>query len=480
MPIVGERQTMPPIAVPSPQHRPRVLAVAAAMLVLSALGGMRPVRAETLAQVVAFASETSPTVRAALSQARATGFEVEGAGTGMNPRFGVFAEPGTGRIRGVGRTGGGDVGLAATQPIYDGDRTRNEVGRQKARLAASNHRVELAQADVALKVSDAYLETLKQQRIAELTEEYVRQIESLRERVVEIVRLDRGRGYDLLQIDSRLNSAQLALAARRGSVQEQWARLDQLTGRHVTSLERPSSPPPPEASVDGALEALDNHPSVMAARADVEAARRLAARADAWSRPNISVRGRINSPEYPLGEKKWFGGYDVGLVSDWNPFDGGAGAANARAAHAQIASAEDQVDATRRELAAEVARDWTQVQARASRAGTLAGLVSGARKVRSAYWEQFQIGKRTMVDLLNAENETYQSAVAVETEQFELLQARYRLLGAQALLLPWFDLPGAPDVPPPAERGFGAIYRGSAPTAGTGNRGGSVGQSLPR
>jgi adhesin transport system outer membrane protein len=69
--------------------------------------------------------------------------------------------------------------------------------------------------------------------------------------------------------------------------------------------------------------------------------------------------------------------------------------------------------------------------------------------VRAAYWEQFQIGKRSIIDLLNAENETYQSRISAVTERIELLQVKYRLLGTLAGLTGFLGIPAATPVAEP-------------------------------
>ena len=163
----------------------------------------------------------------------------------------------------------------------------------------------------------------------------------------------------------------------------------------------------------------------------------------------ISVRGAVNSPEVTRGDRQWLGGYQVGLVTDWNPFDGGLGEARAQAAEAQVRAAEETVGAVRRTLSADLSRHWTQIQAREARAGSLSTVVSSTDRVRAAYWEQFQIGRRAMIDLLNAENETYQAKLNAETERTELLQVQYRLLGTQALLLDQLGIEPAVPVAPP-------------------------------
>jgi adhesin transport system outer membrane protein len=440
---------------PPPRRHGRIPAAArraAAVVALSGVVAAVPAtqaRAQSLGEAVAQALRTNPTVVAAQTAAQAISYDIAGAQTQMNARYGLILEPGFGYLRGAGNTSAGDVGVQGVKPVYDSGRTDNEVARQRARLAGANQQLEAARTDIGLRVADAYVELVKQQSLAALARDYVAGIESLNARVEQIVKLDRGRGYDLLQTQSRLQQARLTQATREGTAQEVQSQLSQLVGQAVRRPVEPPTPAPMPASLDQAIASLDRHPAVLAGLAEVEAARRAAAVAQAWDKPAFSVRGRVHSPEYPIGNRQWFGGYDVGVVTDWNPFDGGAGAARAAAASAQVLAATDVAAATRRDLETEVARHWTQMQSRAARTGSLDDLVEGARRVRAAYWEQFQIGKRSILDLLNAENETYQSRVSAASERLELIQVRYRLLGAVASLTSYLGIPPAIPVAEP-------------------------------
>ena len=406
-----------------------------------------PAQAETLREAVSIALGQHPQVLGARRNAEAIRHEVTGAANAMNTRFGVIAEPSVGYTRGQGRDRrSGDLGAQAIKPIYDGGRTDNETDRQRARLSSANYSTEASRDDIALRVADAYIEVAKQQQLAELAHDYVDGIAALQRRVQEIVRIDKGRGYDLLQTDSRLAQARLTLADREGQLAEAREALAQLVGQPIGSVTSTEPPGEPIRSLQDAMDLLNLHPSILARRAEVTAARKAAAVADAWTKPTINLRARVTSPRDFDGKRKWFGGYDLGLVTDWSPFDGGVGAATAAAANAQVLTAEEAVASTRRVLQTDVARHWTQIQSRVGRVGTRAELVESTRQVRAAYWEQFQIGKRSIIDLLNAENEIYAARLGAATEHAELTQARYRLLGATGQLLPRLGIAPLPPV----------------------------------
>lgn len=404
-------------------------------------------QAETLREAVSIALGQHPQVLGARRNAEAIRHEVTGAANAMNTRFGVIAEPSVGYTRGQGRDRrSGDLGAQAIKPIYDGGRTDNETDRQRARLSSANYSTEASRDDIALRVADAYIEVAKQQQLAELAHDYVDGIAALQRRVQEIVRIDQGRGYDLLQTDSRLAQARLTLADREGQLAEAREALAQLVGQPIQGVTSTEPPGEPIRSLQDAMDLLNMHPSILARRAEVTAARKAAAVADAWTKPTVNLRARVTSPRDFDGKRKWFGGYDLGLVTDWSPFDGGVGAATAAAANAQVLTAEEAVASTRRVLQTDVARHWTQIQSRVGRVGTRAELVESTRQVRAAYWEQFQIGKRSIIDLLNAENEIYAARLGAATEHAELTQARYRLLGATGQLLPRLGIAPLPPV----------------------------------
>ena len=406
-----------------------------------------PAQAETLREAVSIALGQHPQVLGARRNAEAIRHEVTGAANAMNTRFGVIAEPSVGYTRGQGRDRrSGDLGAQAIKPIYDGGRTDNETDRQRARLSSANYSTEASRDDIALRVADAYIEVAKQQQLAELAHDYVDGIAALQRRVQEIVRIDKGRGYDLLQTNSRLAQARLTLADREGQLAEAREALAQLVGQPIGSVTSTEPPGEPIRSLQDAMDLLNMHPSILARRAEVTAARKAAAVADAWTKPTVNLRARVTSPRDFDGKRKWFGGYDLGLVTDWSPFDGGVGAATAAAANAQVLTAEEAVASTRRVLQTDVARHWTQIQSRVGRVGTRAELVESTRQVRAAYWEQFQIGKRSIIDLLNAENEIYAARLGAATEHAELTQARYRLLGATGQLLPRLGIAPLPPV----------------------------------
>jgi TolC family type I secretion outer membrane protein len=408
------------------------------------------VRADTLSQVVDQVLKTHPRLKAAQSSARSVKYEIEQAEAGNNPKFGLIADPGRSYNRTTRQWGAaGDFGVRGTYLLYDGNRTDNEVDRQRARFMSASERSRVTEDQLATQVTDAYIEVLKQERLEQLASANVDAHTDLYTKTQEIVKLDKGRAYDLTQAGARLQTAKVTLSSRRGLLQEARAFLNDLSGLQPRDLVLPADPataiPPTQRA---ATDQLDLHPSIKAAQAEIESARRASDIAAAWYKPRVDLQGTINSPQDFEGDRNYLKGYDVRFAMQWNPFDGGAGRAGSQAAAEQVNAAKDNADSVRRDLSNDVARFWSQIETRRSRMNAWDDLTKQNAKVRDAYWQQFKIGKRSMLDLLNAENELFQTKSSAETDRVELLQSQYRLLGSLAQLTRWLGVSSVVGVSP--------------------------------
>ncbi len=403
---------------------------------------LTPVHADTLAQVVGQVVKTHPRIKAAQSTARSVRYEIEQAEAGNNPKFGLIADPGRSYNSATKKwSAAGDFGVRGTQLLFDGNRTDNEIDRQRARFLSASERGKLTEHQLAAQVTDTYIEVLKQEKLEQLASQNVDAHTELYDKTQEIVKLDKGRAYDLAQAGARLQQAKVTLSSRRGALQEAQLFLADLAGFQPSGLIMPADPvkavPPTQRS---AFEQLESHPSLKAAQAEIESARRASAIAAAWFKPRVDFQGTINSPQDFEGHRDYLRGYDVRLAMQWNPFDGGAGKAGSQAAAEQLNAAKDNADAVRRDLSNEVTRFWSQIETRRGRMNAWEDLAKQNMKVRDAYWQQFKIGRRSMLDLLNAENELFQTRSSAETDRMELLQSQYRLLGSLAQLTQWLGV----------------------------------------
>jgi adhesin transport system outer membrane protein len=97
-------------------------------------------------------------------------------------------------------------------------------------------------------------------------------------------------------------------------------------------------------------------------------------------------------------------------------------------------AAESSVDSTVYRLRAAVETQWYELLANQASLNAFGSYVSSAEQVVKSYAEQFKIGRRSLLDVLNAENELFTARSNVMTTQTDLSLASWRLLSQRGLM----------------------------------------------
>jgi outer membrane protein TolC len=399
------------------------------------------IQAQPLEAVVADVLRTHPRLAAARASALGVESEIEVANAALRPKLGFSGGAGRGRNFATNNVNpAGDIAMQGTYPLYDGNRAINEIARQESRFVNAAQRANQVRDTLISQTSDAYIEVIKQESLEKIALSNVEAHESLMAKVTEIVQLDRGRAIDATQVAVRLQQAKVNLNARRNALNEAITALEDLTGQRQGNqkvVRDPASVMP--GSLPEATLLLQDHPNAKAARADAKAADRAAQIAAAWDKPRIDLLGTLSNPS-SFSNTRYFSNADVRLGVQWSAFDGGAGKAAAVATNQQAIAANEQVKSVVRDLSTDVSRSWAQMKSREGRFIAFSDLAKRAREVREAYWEQFRIGRRSILDLLNAENEGFLATLQAEQERQELLQNQYRVLATTGRLSSWLGL----------------------------------------
>jgi outer membrane protein TolC len=415
------------------------------------LANLAPVRAQTLEATVADVLRTHPRLSAARANALGVESEIEIANAALRPKLGFSGGAGRGRNFATNNVNpAGDIAMQGTYPLYDGNRAVNEIARQESRFVNAAQRANQVRDTLISQTSDAYIEVIKQESLEKIALSNVEAHESLMAKVTEIVQLDRGRAIDATQVAVRLQQAKVNLNARRNALNEAITALEDLTGQRQGGEKKVRDPKAAmPTSLPEATSLLEDHPTTKAARADAKAADRAAQIAAAWDKPRIDLLGTLSNPS-SFTNTRYFSNADVRLGVQWSAFDGGAGKAAALASNQQRIAANEQVKSVMRDLSSDVSRSWAQMKSREGRFIAFSDLAMRAREVREAYWEQFRIGRRSILDLLNAENEGFLATLQAEQERQELLQNQYRVLASTGRLALWLGL-DEPVIVPNAE-----------------------------
>ncbi|MFQ5954438.1 MAG: TolC family outer membrane protein [Kiloniellales bacterium] len=331
-----------------------------------------------------------------------------------------------------------DASVTLEQMLFDGFETNSRVRSARADRDAAIERVIETSERIGIQVVEAYLEVLRNQELLPLAEENVAAHEDTLERVRQQVEDGLAASVDLDQGKARLALARSTLSRTMGDLRAANVRYIEIVGEPPEGLTRPM---PPEfdqlIDLDDAISrAMDDNPTlrVTAARMRARAADIGVARAPYFPRFDFEVKGsHIENLNGVLGPNTDF---NVLLRMRQNLFRGYFDRASKRQATFEAAAAAENDSEARRRIREELRVTYRILQAAHLRLQPLQDHVAAALRTLEAYIGQFELGRRSLFDLLNSQNELFRSRVDLVNNEFDVLVARYRLLLTMGRLLP--------------------------------------------
>lgn len=400
--------------------------------------------AETLAEAVEHALLRFPDYRATLANRRAVEEQVSQARGGLLPSVDVALGKGreesdnsfTRPLPANPVMSRQEASITASQLLFDGGVTTGQVRRFRERAGGANFQVANAAEQVALRVALAYLEVMRMRSQVAFAEENVAvhnrtlgQVELLAERGA-------GRRSDAQQAAARLSLAQSILSQQRGQLAQAESGYRHLVGHAPGAMRKPDAGAQLPADIEAAVpRMLESHPLVQAAERELNAAQadRDSARARFAPRLDFEVGATKNRDVDGISGPNEDRFAMFRLRS--NLFRGGADAARVREAQARVDEATHGLARARNDTERDLRQAWEGLLASRERIPQLEGHAGVSAQVVQAYRQQFSIGQRSLLDVLNAENELYNARgsalnglLGVSADEMRVLAAMGRLV----------------------------------------------------
>ena len=403
------------------------------------------VSAETMQEVVDYTIHNSPDVSATAADRRAVEQEIEQARAGYFPRIDIDAgygyehknSPST-RSRGLGGVNKTreELGIVLDQMIFDGYLTKNEVRRHTARTNSRAYTVH-GQAEIdSLNAVRAYLNLQRREQLTELAEENLEIHRRTNDQVILRSEQGVGRQADSEQSTARLSRAETNVIAEKGNYQDETANFIRVVGRPPSALEEaynPSSDIP--ANVEDAVQlAIENHPTVKSATADIESAyaQRDTAKAPYYPRLNLEIGKRHDADLAGIeGEDKEF---TAMLRLRYNLYNGGRDEARINETAHQIDQAKSIRDSAVRQVEQSTRLSWDAYDTATKQLHFFEKNRDATIKTHEAYKQQFKLGQRTLLDLLDSANEMFVAKSDFANAKYDQLLAMYRILASMGMI----------------------------------------------
>jgi outer membrane protein, adhesin transport system len=319
--------------------------------------------------------------------------------------------------------------LTLNQMIYDGFGTSNFVKQQDAVLNATTARLATTRENTTLRAAQAYLEVLKRDQLVILSRENLRQHEETLAKIEERFESGVGTKVDVVQTKGRQAQSKSALLLSEKDAQNGQAAFYQVVGESPVNLVLPSRPTTLPDTLEASVQlAFKKNPQVTAAKADLEASRAARKQLRGAFQPRLDLAVGATRNDNMSGSPGSANSQSAVLRMSYNIFRGGGDRARLNEAASRVSAAEQALVAIRRSITQDVSILWNDLEDLAIRMQYLQIHVTSTEEVLEVYLEQLAIGKRTLLDVLDIQNELFRARSALVAAEFQLRLAEYRLL----------------------------------------------------
>lgn len=337
------------------------------------------------------------------------------------------------------------IRLTLTQMLFDGFETRYEVERLSYSRLARYHELRATSEQTALEATQVYFDVLRFQKLLSLAEENYVQHKLVFDNIQKRVSAGIGRRVDLEQASGRLALAESNLLTEATNLHDVSQRFLRVVGEPAAEqLQSPnlSTALIPDNRADTLALAYRNSPILAAASESLLAAQSELKAKKAQMYPRVDLRFREELDHDTNGV---LGRYDeraVELVMTYNLYNGGADRARKRQFYQRMNSARERREKACRDVRQTASIAYNDIHSLTQQLGYLDRNRSAISKARLAYRKQFDIGQRTLLDLLDTENEYFEVRRSYVNTEYDLLAAQSRTLAALGLLLAAVDIEG--------------------------------------
>jgi len=336
------------------------------------------------------------------------------------------------------------------QLLFDGFRTSNLVKQAGYEKLSRYYDLLATSDDLAQQTTQAYLDLQRYRSMELLARQNYKLHEDTLGQIRERTQSGVGRGVDLEQAGGRLALAQTNLMTETANLIDVEQRFRRLTGMGQPGelLDTPElTPDLPIKPVDF-VDAIRRNPSFLSKQALLQGANAGVAASKGNFSPRFDFVAATGRDRGENADYKNVQSSSVALQMTANLYRGGGDMARVRQTTNQAYAAHDVRDYTCRNVQQELAIAWNKILTLREQLPFLRDHEIATTKVRDAYRQQFRIDERSLLDLLNTENELFDSRRALTNGIYDLKLAEYRFLALSHRLLPTLALQPARDEMP--------------------------------
>jgi outer membrane protein len=415
----------------------------------------QPAASETLNEALALAYQTNPTIRAERARLDATRETRAQAWAGALPQISASASIQQ-TNQDVTSLFGADpsdpnpapaaqstefqpvtAGVTAEQPVFTGFRNYHAIKQAGARIRAGGAQLAATEQQVLNEVAAAYFNVQRNMAVYELSARNVTVL--IRQQEMAKARFDVGEitRTDVAQADARLAEARARMSSAQGELAIARADYAELVGQAPGDLEPVETLPVLPDTLESAQAIANQYaPALINAREKTEVSRRQVNIARGAFLPSVSLTAGYQYAEEPSFFVDNSEEFSFGARATAPIFLGGLNFSRVREAKALHASDRSLLAAAGRQVEAQTVGAWERLVTARAIAVSAASSVEANRLALDGVRQEAQVGSRTTLDVLNAEQELLDAEVTLVSAQRDAQTAAFSLLAAIGVLTP--------------------------------------------
>ncbi|MBI6853760.1 TolC family outer membrane protein [Pseudomonas cichorii] len=327
--------------------------------------------------------------------------------------------------------------LRLRQLLFDGFNTPNEVGRTQAVVNSRAYYVQGTSQSLALRAIEVYLDVLKCRELLTLARNNLQAHLRINDQIT--LRSERGVGStaDRDQSLARRALAQNNFHTAQVELADAEASFASAVGRLPDELETPPSikGEVPLSLSEAQHSMLLNNPYLKSAQADVQAAEKQYESSKAPFYPRFDAELAVGANDNLQGEEGHDKEWRAAVVMNYNLFNGNRDKSRLRSNAYKTGQALDIRNNALRMLNENMSLAWNAMDNARLQTPIARDYVTSTTRVRAAYQDQFGLGQRTLLDLLDSENELYNASRRYTEVRYTEELAMYRVLASEGELL---------------------------------------------
>lgn len=416
--------------------------------VLIATGLIAPVQAMTIEETIADSVVHNPEFRAEVKRYNGYQADVRGAKSAYYPSVDLVAGIGYEEVNnqtidnrrdGLVRK---ESAIRVTQNLFEGFGTKYEIQRLKYRLDSQSYIVMSRANDIALSMAEAFIDLIKEQELLKLSEDNTQTHQRILEQIIQRNNAGIGNLVEVDQARARLALAESNYAAVQNNYYDSMARFRRMLGRDPdTILVGPVFHANlPKSLEEATTQALIDHPTLRASNGDIAETQAQYKAANRFNYPRLDLEVERSFNNNMAGVRGNDDSLQVMLRMRYNLFRGGRDyAEKSRTAYAYQEAAEIR-DNAHRQVIESLRYAWNAKIYVERQLDFIEQHIKLTYDTLTGYRQQFTLGRRSLLDLLNTENEYYNATRNLISSESEHLKSQYRILAGMGHLLPSLGL----------------------------------------